>query len=119
MGKIVRMENVSKKQLVSSGNQALILAYATAVLSNPTDEDPKLLISSARKVRKPHAKYRVTLTLIELLRRRYIRSEDYEKLEQLVEIYESDPKKKPDEYLTRNIVAIRNLIGKQRKRNQR
>jgi hypothetical protein len=110
MGNIVTLENVNRKLLAESGNQALILAYATSVSINPRDEDVDLLLKNARNVRKPHAKYRITLTLTELLRRRYIRSENFDQLEELLSIYESDPKKKPDEPLKRSIGTIRRFM---------
>jgi hypothetical protein len=81
MGDLVLEANVSRKLLVSSGDEGLIVAFAAAVVAQPEPDDVPLLLSTQDVVKRLHVRYRLVLALAVLINKGFVTDADRERVD--------------------------------------
>jgi hypothetical protein len=81
MGDLVLEMNVSRKLLVSRGDQGLIVAFAAAVVAQPEPDDLALLLDTQGVAKRLHVRYRLVLALAVLINKGFVADADRERVD--------------------------------------
>lgn len=90
MGDLVVDGNVSRKLLVSSGDEGLIVAFAGAVVAQPEPGDLTMLLGTQRVAKRLHVRYRLVLALAVLINKGAVADADRERVDTTLTVFNED-----------------------------
>ncbi len=88
MGDLVLEANVSRKLLVSSGDEGLIVAFAAAVVAQPELDDLALLLGTRGVAKRLHVRYRLVLALAVLINKGFVADTDREPVDTTLTVFD-------------------------------
>src|SRR5262249_50647192 len=87
-GDLVLDANVSRKLLVSTGDEGLIVAFAAAVVGEPDIHDLDLLLRTQGMAKRLHVRYRLVLALAVLINRGFVADADRERVDTALTVFD-------------------------------
>jgi hypothetical protein len=106
MGDLVVEANVSRRLLVTSGNEGLIVAFAAAVVAQPETDDLALLLGTQGVVKRLHVRYRLVLALAVLINKGAVADADRERVNTTLAVFD----KGADAPLSKLIADTKSLL---------
>jgi hypothetical protein len=79
--------HIPRGTLVSSGNEAYVLALASVILFDPLPDDADKLLSAGAAISRLHVRYYVSLALSKLMSRGLVRPAQYAEVKRLLDLY--------------------------------